>query len=380
MRVALVHDWLVTMGGAERVLEVLAELYPDAPIYTGVVDYRALSPTLQKRKIIPSLVQGWPRATRWYNRYLPGLAYAMEQFDLRAYDVVISSSSAVAKGVLTPAETLHVSYVHTPMRYAWDLYPVYYHEEARGLTRRLMGPVFHYLRLWDRLSADRVDVMVANSHTVQQRIQKHYRRSASVIYPPVAVDRLTVNPVPGRYYLVLSRLVRYKRVDLAVLAANRLREPLVVAGDGPERKALERLAGPTVRFVGRISEPEKIRLMQEAKALIFPGEEDFGIVPVEMQAVGRPVIAFGRGGVLDTVKPGETGWFFAEQSVDAVVEAIKSGDRVNWDPELIRRHALAFGTDRFRDEFSLLMKRALARESPDDRIRLETRVKDGDRG
>jgi glycosyltransferase involved in cell wall biosynthesis len=351
MRVALVHDWLVNMGGAERVLEEIARLFPEAPIYTGVVDRSRLSPFLRQRHIIPTFVEGLPFSHRWYNRYLPFLMYGVEQFDLSGYDLVISSSSAIAKGVVTRAETWHVSYVHTPMRYAWDLYHEYRTREARGVSRQLMGPVFHYMRLWDRLSADRVDVLIANSSVVRRRIQKHYRREAEVIFPPVSVDRFSVASVPGTYYLVLSRLVSYKRFDLAVLAANRLKLPLVVAGDGPERKSLEQMAGPTVTFVGRVGDEDLNQIMGEAKALIFPGEEDFGIVPVEMQATGRPVIAFGRGGVLDTVVPGETGWLFAEQSVDAVVEAVQKADQITWDAARIRQQAERFRPDVFRERF-----------------------------
>jgi len=346
VRVALVHDWLVTMGGAERVLEELARMYPEAPIYAGVIRAQALSPYLQQRTLIPSLVQRWPRATRWYNRYLPLLAYGVEQWDLSAYDVVISSSAAVAKGVITRAETFHLSYVHTPMRYAWDMYHAYRNQEAQGVTRRIMGPVFHYMRLWDRLSADRVDQLVANSTTVAARIQKHYRRPSRIVAPPVDVEGFRVQDAPGSHYLVLSRLVRYKRFDLAIEAANRLKLPLVVAGDGPDRPRLQAMAGPTVSFVGRVDEASRVRLMQEAKALIFPGEEDFGIVPVEVQAAGRPVIGFGRGGVLDTVIPGETGILFAEQTVDALAQAILAADQVTWDPDQIRRQS-----ERFRPEF-----------------------------
>lgn len=360
MRVALVHDWLVTMGGAERVLEEISRLYPDAPIYTGVVDTGALSPWLKTRTIIPSFVQGFPRAVRWYNRYLPFLMYGMEQFDLSSYDLVISSSAAVAKGVLTRAETHHVSYVHTPMRYAWDLYHEYRQREAHGITAKLMGPVFHYVRLWDRLSADRVDTFLANSTTVRQRIRKHYRREAEVIFPPVAVDNFHVSDEPGRYYLVLSRLVSYKRFDLAVEASNRLKVPLVVVGDGPERGRLERMAGPTVKFVGRVGDEALANWIAGAKALLFPGEEDFGITPVEVQASGRPVVAYNRGGVRDTVVNGETGWLFAEQTVESLVEAMEQVDREVLDPRAIRRHAESFRPERFREAFVDAVDRAVA--------------------
>lgn len=339
------------MGGAERVLEEMARLFPEAPIYTGVLDRERLSPYLQSRTIIPTFVDSLPFAHRWYNRYLPFLMYGMEQFDLSAYDLVLSSSAAVAKGVVTRAETRHVSYVHTPMRYAWDLYHEYRNREARGVSRQLMGPVFHYMRLWDRLSADRVDVLVANSTAVQRRIEKHYRRPADIIFPPVDVERFHVSREPGQYYLVLSRLVSYKRFDLAVEAANRLQLPLMVAGDGPERRSLEKIAGPTVRFLGRVDEDQLARVMGDAKALLFPGEEDFGITPVEMQAAGRPVIAYGRGGSLDTVVHGETGWLFPEQTVDSLVAAIQESERLSWDPDRIRVHAERFRPEVFRERF-----------------------------
>ena len=359
MRVALVHDWLVTMGGAERVLEEIATLFPDAPIYTGVVDRSRLSPFFQTRTIIPSFVQAFPRSHRWYNRYLPFLMYGMEQFDLSSYDLVISSSSSIAKGVLTPASTRHISYVHSPMRYAWDLYHEYRDREAKGATRHVMGPVFHYLRMWDRLSADRVDVMLANSSAVQRRIQKHYRRDAEVIFPPVAVDRFQVVSHPGSFYLVLSRLVSYKRFDLAVKACNQLKLPLMVAGEGPERTSLEKMAGPTVKFLGWVDDNQAAQLMNEAKALIFPGEEDFGIIPVEAQAAGKPVIALGRGGVLDTVIHEETGWLFQQQTVEALVQAIDAAQNHEWDPARIRQNAERFQPSVFREKFQARVLEAM---------------------
>ncbi len=345
MRVALVHDWLVTMGGAERVLEVLAHMYPDAPIYTGVVNRARLSPYLQQRTIYPTFVQRLPGAVRWYNRYLPLLIYGFEQFDLSSYDVVISSSAALAKGVLSRAETVHISYVHTPMRYAWDLYYEYRTREAKGLTKRLMGPVFHYVRMWDRLSADRADVLVANSTAVQRRIWKHYRRPSTVVHPPVDIDRFQVGAGSGDYYLVLSRLVGYKRLDLAVAAAASLGRRLVVAGEGPERTRLERLAGKGTEFVGAVDDAAAAKLMAGATALLFPGEEDFGIVPVEMQAAGRPVIAYRRGGVLDTVQDGVTGVLFDAQTPDSMAEAILRFENMAWDACAIRQ-----STERFRPE------------------------------
>lgn len=357
MRVALVHDWLVTMGGAERVLEELSRIYPDAPIYTGVVDRSRLSPYLKTRTIIPTFVQRWPRSVYWYNRYLPLLAYGFEQFDLSSYDLVVSSSAAVAKGVITHGETRHIAYVHTPMRYAWDLYHQYRSREARGLERRAMGPIFHYLRLWDRLSADRVDDFVANSTTVQRRIAKHYRRDSTVIHPPVDIDRFPLAVGPGDYYLVVSRLVAYKRFDLAVQAANLRRARLIIAGDGPERARLQHMAGPTVEFLGRVDDGVVRELMVGARALLFPGEEDFGIAPVEAQAAGRPVLAYGRGGVVDSVIPGVTGVLFPEQTPESLLSAMDEAERTAWDYPQIRRHAEQFRPEIFRLRWQELSKR-----------------------
>ncbi len=354
------------MGGAERVLEELARLYPEAPIYTGVVDYARLSPFLRTRTIIPTFVQHLPRATRWYNRYLPLLAYGFEQFDLSAYDLVISSSAAVAKGVITRAETRHIAYVHTPMRYAWDMYHQYRNREANRLERVVMGPVFHYLRMWDRLGADRVDDFVANSSTVQRRIQKHYRRESVVIHPPVDVDRFVLAEQPGRYYLVLSRLVAYKRIDLAVAAANRLKARLLVAGDGPEKDRLRAAAGPTVEFLGRVDDGTARELLCGARALLFPGEEDFGIAPVEAQASGLPVVAFGRGGVLDSVIPNETGVLFDEQTPEGLIDAIERTERVAWDPAVLRRNAERFRPDVFRTRWRNLAE--TSRRKPVDTV------------
>ncbi len=359
MRVALVHDWLVTSGGAERVLETLSEMFPHAPIFTGVVDRKRISLQLQSREIIPSFVQKMPRSTKWYNRYLPFLMYAFEQFDFSSYDLVISSSAAVAKGIITPPNTVHVAYVHTPMRYAWDMYHEYRNKEAHGITKMFMGPIFHYARMWDRLSADRADILVANSHFVQRRIRKYYHQDSEVVYPPVGVQRFRFNKSPGVYWLVLSRLVSYKRVDLAILAAKRLGIKLIVAGDGPEGAHLRNLAGPEVEFMGTVSDDAATALIENARGLIFPGQEDFGIVPVEMQAAGHPVIAYGRGGVLDTVIDHQTGVFFDRQEVDAVMDAIRLAEETAWNPDLIRRHAQGFAPDVFRENMTRVIDQAL---------------------
>ncbi|MGC8488015.1 MAG: glycosyltransferase [Clostridia bacterium] len=360
MRVALVHDWLLTRGGAERVLEAIWRLYPEADLYTVLADPAALPEQARGRRVRETWIRSLPRANRWYQRYLPFMTCAIEDLDLSAYDLVLSDSSAVSKGVLTRTGTVHVSYIHSPMRYAWDLYHEYRRHEASPTERRVMSPVFSYVRQWDYLAAQRPDVLLANSSTVQQRIEKHYRRSSQVIFPPVDVDRFA-GPFSdaGPYWLVLSRLVSYKRFDLAVEACNRLRMPLVIAGDGPERVRLQRLAGPTVRFTGPVSDVEAARLLTESRGLLFPGEEDFGIVLVEAQAAGRPVVAYGRGGALDTVVDGETGVLFREQTADGLVDAMRRTMNGSWDPARLRSNAERFSARRFDHEYSHAVQRAL---------------------
>src|SRR5690606_10604652 len=272
---------------------------------------------------------------------------AVEQFDLREFDVVISSSHACAKGVLTRPDAVHICYCHTPIRYAWDMYHDYLHTSGR-LQRALARPIMHYLRLWDALAAQRVDFFVANSQAVAARIRKHYRRPAHVVHPPVDTEFYTPSGSAEDFYLVAGRLVPYKRVDLAVSAFTRLGKPLVVIGDGPERRRLEKVAGPNVHFLGH--QPREVLRdhYRRCKALVFPGEEDFGIVPVEVQACGRPAIAYGRGGALDTVQDGGTGALFREQTVEALIEAVERAERIPWDSGRITSWAARFSNAEFR--------------------------------
>lgn len=363
MRVALVHDWLLTMGGAERVLEAVASLYPDAPIYSLIADPAALSAPLAQRTHHQSMIARLPMARRWYNRYLPLMPWAVEHLDLRAYDLVLSDCSAVAKGVRVAPGAVHVSYIHSPMRYLWDLYPEY-RRQAGPATRLVMAATFPRLRRWDRAAAQRPTVLLANSHAVQARIHAHYGRKSRVLFPPVAVERFNPHRPRGNYFLVLSRLVAYKRFDLAVAAANQLQVPLVVAGDGPERPRLERLAGPTVTFVGRPSDQAAARLLEEARALVLPGEEDFGIVMAEALAAGTPVVAYGAGGALDIVTPEETGWLFYEQTPEALTEAMARVSQQVFAPDRLRRQAERFAPRRFLDQYQDVVARALAERDP----------------
>jgi glycosyltransferase involved in cell wall biosynthesis len=352
MKVAIVHYWLVGMRGGERVIEALCDLYPQADIFTHVYVPDVISEKIHKHKIIPSFINSLPRAPRMYKTYLPLMPMALEHFDLRGYDLIISSESGPAKGVLAPANAVHVCYCHTPMRYIWNMYHDY-RDGAGWLTRAMMPMVSHYLRMWDVASAHRVDSFVANSATVAARIRRYYGVSAEVIYPPVDIEAFQVaeSAKIGDFYLMVGELVSYKRPDLAVEAFNKMGAKLVVIGGGEMLDELRRIAGPTVSILGQ--QPFEIVRDHYARcqALVFPGEEDFGMVPVEAMASGRPVIAFGRGGAMETVVDGETGIFFGEQSVEAIAAAIKRFQTFTVDSTKISEHARKFGTDHFLAKF-----------------------------
>lgn len=324
-RVAIIHYWLVGMRGGEKVIEALCRMFPGADLFTHVADPGALSATLTKHRIIQTRIGQLPFAKRLYQAYLPLMPGALRALDLSGYDLVISSESGPAKGVIVPPGTPHLCYCHTPMRYLWDQYDVY-RNSAGPLARLAMPHVARRLRKWDVDSAARVDRIIANSHFVAQRVRRYWQREADVVHPPVAVQDFA--PVPpadlGDFYLMAGELAPYKRPDLAVQAFARLNRPLVVIG-GPDDtvRRLRAVAGPKTTFLGKVSFDVLRDHLARCRALIFPGEEDFGIVPVEAMASGRPVIAYGRGGVLDTVIDGETGLFFHEQSVEALVDAVE---------------------------------------------------------
>jgi glycosyltransferase involved in cell wall biosynthesis len=362
MRVALVHYWLVGNRGGEQVLEALCELYPQADIYTHVVDHATLSPRLRQHRIATTFIAKLPFASRLYQSYLPLMPMALEELDLTGYDLVISSESGPAKGVITHPNALHVCYCHSPMRYLWDQYPLY--RRNAGLVSRLAMSLFMpRLRIWDVTSAARVDLFVANSTFIAQRIRKFYRREASVVFPPVDSDDLVIAPNPSRdTYLCLGQLVPYKRVDIAVEAFNRLGKPLVIVGDGPSSKSLQKLAGPNIRFRGRLPRAEIVDLLANCAGLVFPGEEDFGIVPLEAMMSGRPVVAYAAGGALDTVRHGVTGVLFPEQTPDSLAEGILhlEATRETFRPEAIRAHALRFGKDVFKSAMRATIDKALA--------------------
>lgn len=361
---ALVHDWLTGMRGGERCLEVFCELFPEADLFTLLHVPGTVSRVIEERRITTSFIQRLPAADRHYRSFLPLFPRAVERFDLRGYDLVLSLSHCVAKGVRIPPGALHISYCFTPMRYVWDLYDEYFGQRAGGFTRAVMPPVAVALRRWDRRTAAGVRHFVAISRFVADRIRRAWGRDSDVIYPPVDTARFTALESEGEFYLVVSALAPYKRVDLAIEAASRLGRRLVVVGAGPEERRLRAMAGPTVEFLGSRSDEEVARLYARCRALIFPGLEDFGIVPLEAMASGRPVIAFGQGGVTETVIPPggagpPTGLFFESQTVDALVDALRrfEADRSCFDPKALRARAEAFDRPIFKERIAAYIER-----------------------
>ena len=345
--VALVHEFFCNLGGSDQVAATLHQLYPQAPVYTLLVSSRNKDAELLRGMDLRcSFVQRLPLARRWHEPYLPLFPAAIESFDLSGYELILSSSHVCAKGVIPAPEALHICYCHTPARYAWDLGPLYL-RRLNPLLRAYASAVMHRLRVWDVTASARVDHFIANSRFVAQRIRRYYHRSATVIHPPVDTAYFTPGEEQGGYWLVVSRLTAYKRVDLAVEAFGRLGLPLVVIGDGPERRRLQRRAGPNVTFLGAVSRGEVRDAMRRCRGLIYPGKEDFGITPVEAQATGRPVVALGAGGALESVVDGVTGVLFGEQAPEALCEAVTRCAALPFDREAIRRHALQFDREVF---------------------------------
>ena len=360
MRVAIVHDYLAQVGGAERVVEAMHHVYPEAPIYTSVYDENATLPSFKEMTVRTSFLQRFrlARTARTHKWMLPFYPAAFEHFDMRWFNVVLSSSSSFAKGVITEPETCHVCYCHTPSRFAWRYHEYISQGDYGRNVRNTLPFLIHWLRAWDVSAASRVDYFISNSYNVARRVQKYYNRSSEVLYPPVDCQRfyLAKNPTAD-YYLVVSRLLPYKRVDLAVEACTRLGVPLKVVGTGPELARLKAKAGPTVEFLGRAPDGQVEELFANCRAFLFPGEEDFGITPLEAMASGRPVIAFRAGGAVESVVEGKTGVFFDEPTVGSVIEAMERLEDVPFSPLEIRAHAELFDTERFQAQLRFLVEK-----------------------
>jgi len=355
--VAIVHDWLTGMRGGEKVLEAICDLYPDATLYTLVRVPGSLSPSLERRTIRTSVVQWLPRPGRFYRHYLPLYPGAVELFDLDRYDLVISSSHCAVKSVVVPGRATHVCYCHSPMRYAWDQFGAYFGPEQVGKWPSLaLRPVMAALARWDAATAGRVDRFLANSQYVAGRIRRYYNRGSTVVYPPVDTDFYRPDPggaLPGSGALVVSALVPYKRIELAIEACRRARVPLRIVGQGPELTRLRDLArGAEVEFLGWRADEQIRELYRSSAVLLLPGTEDFGIVPVEAQACGTPVVARADGGACETVVPGVSGALVPGEDADVWAEAISQTAALRVDRTAIRRHAERFSTDRFKNDFS----------------------------
>ncbi|ACL55883.1 glycosyltransferase [Methylobacterium nodulans] len=358
MKVAIIHYWLVGMRGGEKVLEAFCQMYPQADLFTHVVSPDSITDEIKAHRIRTSFISRLPQPARWYKRYLPLMPLALEHLDLRGYDLILSSESGPAKGIVPPPGSIHICYCHSPMRYIWNMY----HDYRNGgdfFSRIAMPVLSHYMRMWDESSAARVDGFVANSRNVAERIRRYYRREAQVVHPPVDVDAFELAPPQevGDEYLMVGELVRYKRPDLAVEAFNMSGRRLTVIGGGEMLGELKRLAGPNVTVLG----PQPFGVLRHhyarCRALIFPGEEDFGIVPVEAMASGRPVVAFGRGGALETVIDRVTGILFHRQSVESLNAAIDTLDGLSFEPSVLRTHANRFTIGRFKQQMHVAIDR-----------------------
>jgi glycosyltransferase involved in cell wall biosynthesis len=360
--VAIVHDYLNQYGGAERVLEALHDVYPSAPVYTSIYAPEKMPARYRKWQIHTSFMQRLPRVAELHQLYLPLYPTAFEQFNLSKYKVVLSSSSAFAKGVITRPNTLHVCYCHAPMRFAWSYHDYVGGERWARRTRLVLPLVMTYVRLWDEVSSRRVDAFIANSRVVAHRIRKRYGRKATIINPPVNTRLYTPHRdgSHGDYFLVVSRMIPYKRLDIVVDAFTKLKLPLKVVGSGRQEAALRASAGPNIEFMGPVGDARLKELYANCRAFIFPGEEDFGITPLEAQASGRPVIAYGAGGALETVVQGVTGDFFGTQTAECLAETVSRFDESRYDSQIIRKHAENFDTEVFKGKIAAFIASSVA--------------------
>lgn len=365
MRVALIHDYLNQYGGAERVLEKLMQIFPDAPIYTLLYDPRALpdslSSRLEKREVVTSSINKAPGAAKKHKFYLWALPYAAEQWDFSNFDLLVSDSHSFAKGIVSPPKSVHISYCHTPLRYVWDLTNEYQEDYPYpGLIKKILPLGTHYLRIWDRLAAQRPDRLLTNSTFVKKRIKKYYDREAKVVHPPVEREGLEVNKAPtDDFYLLVSRLIPYKKVDLAIRAFNELGKSLKIIGAGPKAKKLKELAQPQIEFLGEIHGEELKKYYSKAKGFILPQKEDFGIAPIEAMASGTPVLGFKAGGALDYIEEEKNGLFFEKQTPKSLIKAFKKFEKTKFDAAKIRKTSARFDQKHFRSKIKSTVEKTL---------------------
>lgn len=358
LKIAIVCDWLTVFAGAERVVYEMHQLFPKAPLFTTLYNKKAC-PGFSEAELKESSLRYFPGARRAYRLFLPFMPMIFEGLDLRDYDLVLSSSHSVAKGIITQPQCLHVSYCHSPMRYVWD-HSHAYQEQFRAFSalRWLYKPLLHKIRLWDRLAAERVDCFLTNSHYVARRLKKYYGKESSVLPPPVDLDRFRVGKDHEDFYLVVGRLIPYKRCDLAIQACEKLKRPLKIVGEGVDFRHLKHFSSSRVEFLGRISDEALSKLYRSARALLFPQLEDFGIVPVEAMASGTPVLAYKGGGALETIEQGVSGLFFPKQTTGALVTCIKEFEQMNWNPEKVAESASRFSSPHFRSSLRHFLEKA----------------------
>ena len=362
MRIALVHDYLVQYGGAERVLECFTELFPYAPIYTLVYDEEAMHGKFVSKDIHTSFIQKIPFAKKRHRVFPEFMPMAIEQFNFSQYDIVLSDSSSYAKGIITNPNTLHICYMHTPMRYAWDDCQKYTSDfYFPSFIKKLIPFVMNYIRMWDRSSVDRVDKLIANSNFVAKRIQKYYKKEAVVIHPPVNVNNFYAGKGNGKYFLMVGRFLAYKKFDIAIEAFNELGFPLKIIGRGPEMKKLQKQAKSNIEFLGRVPDEELAKYYSDCQAFIFPQEEDFGIVAIEAIASGRPVVAYRGGDIPEHIEETKMGVFFNEQSAESLMEAVKKAQILTFDSEYIRAKALKFDREIFKTRIMEYLENELKR-------------------
>ncbi|HLN19096.1 MAG TPA: glycosyltransferase [Patescibacteria group bacterium] len=366
MKIALVHDYLVQYGGAERVLECFCELYPYAPIYTIVYNKDLMHGALEGKDIRTSYLQKIPFVSTHHRIFPPLMPMAIEQFSFNQFDIILSDSSSFAKGIITSPDTLHICYMHTPMRYAWDDCQKYTEEfYFPRFIKRIVPFLMNRIRVWDRVSADRPDFIIANSGFIKKRIKKYYKRDSSIIYPPVNFENFYISETIGDYFLLVGRFMRYKRFDLVISAFNELKMPLKIIGRGPEMEDFKKNASSNIEFLGRVSDEELARYYSECKAFIFPQEEDFGITAIEAMASGRPIIAYRGGDIPEHMEEGKTGILFDTQSSQDLIKAIRSFDENDYNPTYIREKAKKFDKKLFKDKIKAYIEDKYAKFKAD---------------